>query len=91
MPRARADPTETAAQPLVWSKLQPPVSRRRVSRPALLELCMGDQRKLTLIRAPAGWGKTTLLADWYASAVKTRSFAWLALDRGDNDSVRFWS
>jgi LuxR family maltose regulon positive regulatory protein len=91
MPRARADPTETAAQPLVWSKLQAPVSRRRVSRPALLKLCMGPQRKLTLIRAPAGWGKTTLLADWYASAVKTRSFAWLALDRGDNDSVRFWT
>ena len=91
MARARADPPDTAAQPLVWSKLQPPVSRRRVSRPALLELCMGVQRKLTLIRAPAGWGKTTLLADWYASAVKTRSFAWLALDRGDNDSVRFWT
>ena len=52
---------------------------------------MGVQRKLTLIRAPAGWGKTTLLADWYASALKTRSFAWLALDRGDNDSVRFWT
>jgi ATP/maltotriose-dependent transcriptional regulator MalT len=91
MARARADPPDTAAQPLVWSKLQPPVSRRRVSRPALLELCMGVQRKLTLIRAPAGWGKTTLLADWYASALKTRSFAWLALDRGDNDSVRFWT
>jgi LuxR family transcriptional regulator, maltose regulon positive regulatory protein len=52
---------------------------------------MGAPRKLTLIRAPAGWGKTTLLADWYASAAETRSFAWLALDRGDNDPVRFWT
>jgi len=91
MPRARVDPAETVALPLVWSKLQAPVSRRRVSRPALLDLCMGAQRKLTLIRAPAGWGKTTLLADWYASAAETRAFAWLALDRGDNDPVRFWT
>jgi LuxR family maltose regulon positive regulatory protein len=85
------DPAETVAPPLVWSKLQAPVSRRRVSRPALLELCVGAQRKLTLIRAPAGWGKTTLLADWYGSASETRAFAWLALDRGDNDPVRFWT
>jgi LuxR family maltose regulon positive regulatory protein len=55
------------------------------------QLCMGAQRKLTLIRAPAGWGKTTLLADWYGSASETRAFAWLALDRGDNDPVRFWT
>jgi LuxR family maltose regulon positive regulatory protein len=52
---------------------------------------MGAQRKLTLIRAPVGWGKTTLPADWCASAAETRSFAWLALDRGDNDPVRFWT
>jgi LuxR family transcriptional regulator, maltose regulon positive regulatory protein len=91
MPGASVGPPETAAQPLVWSKLQAPLSRPRVSRPALLGLCMGAQRKLTLIRAPAGWGKTTLLADWYASATETRSFAWLALDRGDNDPVRFWT
>ncbi len=81
----------TTARPLVWSKVQPPVQRRRVSRPALLELCMGAPRKVTLIRAPAGWGKSTLLADWHAAESQTRRFAWLALDRGDNDPVRFWT
>jgi LuxR family maltose regulon positive regulatory protein len=78
-------------RPLVWSKLQAPVPRRRVSRPVLLDLCTGARRKLTLIRAPAGWGKSTLVADWHASDDETRPFAWLALDRDDNDPVRFWT
>lgn len=52
---------------LLWTKLQPPVGRKVISRDALVEpLCTGEPRKLTLIRAPAGWGKTTLLADWHA-------------------------
>jgi LuxR family transcriptional regulator, maltose regulon positive regulatory protein len=78
-------------RPLVWSKLQAPVQRRRVNRPDVLALCLGSPRKLTLIRAPAGWGKSTLLAEWHAAQADTRRFAWLALDRGDNDPVRFWS
>jgi LuxR family maltose regulon positive regulatory protein len=36
-------------------------------------------------------GKTTLLADWYVSPLEPRPFAWLALDRNDNDPVRFWT
>jgi ATP/maltotriose-dependent transcriptional regulator MalT len=91
MAMARVDATKTAARPLDWSKLQPPVPRRHVSRSALIELCTGAPHKLTLIRAPAGWGKSTFLADWYASATETRPFAWLALDRGDNDPVTFWT
>jgi LuxR family transcriptional regulator, maltose regulon positive regulatory protein len=87
------EPADVAgpSRPLVWSKLQAPVQRRRVHRPGLLELCSGSPRKLTLIRAPAGWGKSTLLAEWHAAQADTRRFAWLALDRGDNDPVRFWS
>src|SRR4051794_9405663 len=73
------------------SKVQPPVRRRRVSRPRLLDLCTGAPRKLTVIRAPAGWGKSTLLAEWHAAEAGSRRFAWLTLDRGDNDPVRFWS
>src|SRR5690242_10795136 len=73
------------------SKVQPRVRRRRVSRPRLLALCSGAPRKLTVIRAPAGWGKSTLLADWHATEAESRRFAWLTLDRGDNDPVRFWS
>ena len=45
--------------------------------------------KLALLQAPVGAGKTTLLADWHAAANETRPFAWLSLDRGDNDPVRF--
>jgi ATP/maltotriose-dependent transcriptional regulator MalT len=82
---------EEAARPLIHSKLEPPVPRQRVSRRELLELCAGPPRKLTLIRAPAGWGKSTLLADWHALESETRPFAWVALDSDDNDPVRFWT
>ena len=62
-----------------------------MSRPRLLALCAGAPRKLTVIRAPAGWGKSTLLAEWHAAEAESRRFAWLTLDRGDNDQVRFWT
>jgi LuxR family maltose regulon positive regulatory protein len=45
-------------------------------------------RELTLVCTPAGFGKTTLLADWAARI--TRSVAWLSLDPDDSDPVRFW-
>src|SRR5262245_44533633 len=77
--------------PLIWSKLSPPVSRGRVSRRRLLDVLCGSSRRMTLIRAPAGWGKSTLLADWQAAASEPRPFAWLALDEQDNDPVRFWT
>ena len=82
---------EQAPRPLISSKLEAPVPRRRVSRRELLELCVGQPRKLMLVRAPAGWGKSTLLADWHAFESETRSFAWVALDADDNDPVRFWT
>lgn len=40
---------------------------------------------------PAGWGKTTLLADWSTARRETRPFGWFALDAADNDPIRFWS
>ena len=76
---------------MLSSKVQPPVHRRQVSRPRLLALCAGAPRKLTVVRAPAGWGKSTLLAEWHAAEAESRRFAWLTLDRGDNDPVRFWT
>jgi LuxR family maltose regulon positive regulatory protein len=84
-------PIDEARRPLIQSKLEAPVPRERVSRRELLELCAGPARKLTLIRAPAGWGKSTLLADWHALKRETRPFAWVALDGDDNDPVRFWT
>src|SRR5215216_2581204 len=56
------------------------VSRRElVSR-----LCAASERRLVLVCAPAGWGKTVLLSEWHA-AEEARAFAWVSLDRGDDD------
>ena len=59
-----------------------------VLRPRLVErLNDGLHRKLTLISAPAGFGKTTLVGEWVAGS--DRQVAWLSLDEGDNDHTRF--
>ena len=49
-----------------------------------------SQRKVTLISAPAGYGKTTLLAQWHHEVEDSLSFAWVSLDEQDNDPVRLW-
>ncbi|NIO70725.1 MAG: LuxR family transcriptional regulator, partial [Anaerolineae bacterium] len=49
----------------------------------------GMNRKLTLVSAPAGFGKTTLLSEWVAGC--GRPVAWVSLDKGDNDPMRFWA
>src|SRR5580658_588529 len=60
-----------------------------VPRPRLVEaLGEGLARRLILVCAPAGSGKTALLADWAPSG--HRPVAWLSLDAADNDPVRFW-
>jgi LuxR family maltose regulon positive regulatory protein len=60
-----------------------------VSRPRLIErLNAGLDKKLTLVTAPAGFGKTTLLSEWIPQS--PRCVTWLSLDEGDNDSTRFW-
>jgi LuxR family maltose regulon positive regulatory protein len=62
-----------------------------VVRQALLDrLDEGISAKLVLLVAPAGWGKTSLLCDWYSSRESERT-AWLSVDQGDNDPVRFWA
>jgi LuxR family maltose regulon positive regulatory protein len=63
-----------------------------VPRPRLIkQLNTGCQlgHKLTLISAPAGFGKSTLLNDWVRQAELNRHVAWLSLDDGDNDLIRF--
>src|SRR5919197_4814357 len=82
-----------SATTLLVTKLQAPVPRRRlVSRRTLLDsLSAATWAKLILVCAPAGSGKTTLLVDWQAAAGAAQAFAWLALDRGDNDPDRFWT
>ena len=71
----------------------PAPGMRVVPRPRLAaRLDAGRDRKLMLVSAPAGWGKTTLLADWIRDARTGASrlrCGWLSLDAGDNDLVRF--
>ncbi|MCI0713096.1 MAG: LuxR C-terminal-related transcriptional regulator [Chloroflexi bacterium] len=56
----------------------------------LASLDDGQSGKLTLLSAPAGFGKSTLVSQWLASHRDTLLSAWVALDGGDNDPVRFW-
>ena len=75
--------------PILSTKLFiPPLRSKAVLRPRLIER-MDDslQRKLTLISAPAGFGKTTLIGEWVAGC--GRPVAWLSLDEGDRDPARF--
>jgi LuxR family transcriptional regulator, maltose regulon positive regulatory protein len=59
-----------------------------LDRPRLLErLTGGTAGELTLICAPAGFGKTTLLGEWARRS--RRPVAWLSLDAGDSDPTRF--
>jgi LuxR family transcriptional regulator, maltose regulon positive regulatory protein len=79
---------------LLETKLHVP--RRRpglVARPRLIDLLSrGAESTLTLVSAPAGFGKTSLLADWLAGAgADGRREAWLSLDQRDNDPVLFWT
>jgi LuxR family transcriptional regulator, maltose regulon positive regulatory protein len=75
--------------PILATKLYIPMPRpKAVSRPRLLEkLNDGLHCRLTLISAPAGFGKTTLVSEWIAGCGKP--VAWLSLDEGDNDPLRF--
>jgi LuxR family maltose regulon positive regulatory protein len=76
-------------EPILATKLYiPPPRPKVVLRPRLIErLNEGSQRKLTLISAPPGFGKTTLASEWVAGC--ERPVAWLSLDDGDNDPPRF--
>src|SRR6266540_3611883 len=75
--------------PILATKLYiPPPRPNMVLRPRLSErLNKGLQRQLTLISAPAGFGKTTLVSEWVATC--ERPVAWLSLDEGENDPARF--
>ena len=80
----------TGADVLLATKLYvPPPQPGFVPRPRLTaRLDEGLACGLTLVCAPAGFGKTSLLADWTHRG--QRPVAWLSLDAGDNDPARFW-
>ncbi len=77
--------------PILATKLYIPPSRRRVVvRPRLVERLnegLAAGHRLTLVSAPAGFGKTTLVGEWVAGC--GRPTAWLSLDEGDSDLSRF--
>jgi LuxR family maltose regulon positive regulatory protein len=79
--------------PIVATKLHvPELLAGWVSRPSLVaELRDAAGVRLVLVSAPAGAGKTTVLASWRADPAEQRPFAWLSLDSRDNDPVRFWT
>jgi ATP/maltotriose-dependent transcriptional regulator MalT len=87
--------TITAAPPapaLLDAKLCPPEPRPGlIQRPRLLaSLASRSARKLTIVCAPAGYGKTSLLAAWVTTG-QDEAVAWLTLDQGDDEPARFWS
>ncbi len=83
-----------ALTPLLASKLHPPrLLGALVARERLLDrLDEGLSRKLTLLSAPAGFGKTTAVRQWIAERLEPAGtpVAWVSLDAGDNDPARFW-
>ena len=83
-----------ATEALLTTKLYVPRAHPNlVPRPRLGELLTeGMNRKLTLISAPAGFGKTTLLSEWrMLHSDSSRPIGWISLDGGDNDLARFLS
>jgi len=82
-----------AGIPLLATKLRAPRARLGLlQRPHLLKLLLRcHDRPVCLVSAPAGFGKTSLLSGWCAAAAGADCrLAWLTLDEGDNDPVRFW-
>lgn len=83
-----------SALSILETKLHVPRSHSGlVPRPRLIErLRQGTERKLTLVLAPAGFGKTTLVAGWLADADgRAAPAGWVSLDSGENEPTLFWA
>jgi ATP/maltotriose-dependent transcriptional regulator MalT len=81
-----------AQAPLLFTKLHAPDPRERIGREALVaRLSDAPGARLALIRAPAGWGKSTLLSQWRSAEQGRREFAWVTVDSSDSDPIRFWT
>jgi LuxR family transcriptional regulator, maltose regulon positive regulatory protein len=77
-----------AVGPLLTVKHRVPVPRADLLRRARLEAHLDRDVPVTVVAAPAGWGKTSLLSRWAASSPAT---AWVSLDAADDEPTRFWS
>ena len=80
-------------RPIIATKLHVPARRRGlVKRPRLIARLRDTvDARLTLVSAPAGFGKTTLLGEWLADLPADRRVAWLSIDPSDNDPANFWT
>src|SRR5215472_15763756 len=83
----------SAPAQLLAAKLAPPrLPAALVPRQRLLDrLEAGLARPISLVAAPAGFGKSTLVAEWLAARGPREPAAWVSLEPGDDDPVRFWS
>ena len=87
-------PTQATTGPLLETKFRVPARRQGlVARSRLKErLGRAGESALTLVSAPAGFGKSTLLTDWLTvDPVDGRLTAWLSLEHTDNDPALFWT
>ena len=91
--RDAAKPIRRPVDFMLEAKLRPPPARPEwVTRSRLVdELETASHRPVTLIAAPAGYGKTTAVTQWLASASGPATTAWVSLDTADNDPVRLWT
>ena len=86
MPERRTTPLIAVKQTI------PPMRPGAVSRPRLhTRLLAGSACRLTVVVAPAGWGKTTLLSQWAHDPAESRGIIWVSLDETDDDPIRFWT
>ena len=80
--------------PILKTKLTiPPARTRIVLRQRLIERIEHSFQSasgLTLLSAPAGFGKTTLICNWIGQKEMRHHVAWLSVDEGDNNPERFW-
>ncbi|HJY56286.1 MAG TPA: hypothetical protein VJ418_07890, partial [Streptosporangiaceae bacterium] len=85
-------PQRASGGALIETKLHAPALRQEwVQREDLVGHLAGcSSSRLVLVAAPAGSGKTIAVAQWAASTIEDRPFAWVSLDRGDDDPARLW-
>lgn len=87
-----SEPEPRGSGVVLATKFHPPDPRPEwVPRQRLVEHLAAGDPKLALVHAPAGFGKTTAVAQWRAAQTQDRAFAWVSLDPGDDDPVRLWS
>jgi LuxR family maltose regulon positive regulatory protein len=85
-------PQRASVDALIETKLHAPALRKEwVQREDLVGYLAGcSSARLVLVAAPAGFGKTIAVSQWAASMVEDRPFAWVSLDRSDDDPARLW-